>query len=337
MKVSEILDQRQPLWNELEMLCDRIGGSSKGAQLSAAKVTRFSTLYRSACADLALAEAWQFPPKTVDYLHRLVARAHSQMYRAERYRWKTWSEKVFIDVPAAIFQVTAVHVAVIVFWVLFFASAILAMDDQIWKGFDEDVLGSEQISQLESGFEKFSGRSWGENNFMAGFYILNNGSIGLYCFVMMLFIVPGFITLGKNAVALGASFGVMLRGDSVTASENFFNFVTAHGPLELTAIVLSAGAGLKIGVSWWYTNGNRRIDNLKKTAIETIPVAMCAFCLFVMAAFVEGFISPHVKENVPWFFKAAVAVITSGMLMFYFVVLGYPRSILGGYFDRGDQ
>jgi len=129
----------------------------------------------------------------------------------------------------------------------------------------------------------------------------------------------------------------MLRGDSALASENFFNFVTAHGPLELTAIVLSAGAGLKIGVSWWYTNGNRRIDNLKKTAIETIPVAMCAFCLFVMAAFVEGFISPHVKANVPWFFKAAVAVITSGMLMFYFVVLGYPRSILSGYFQRGDQ
>ncbi len=337
MKVSQILEQRQPQWRELENLCNEIGTSSKGARLPATQVARFSTLYRSACADLALAEAWQFPPKTAEYLHRLVARAHSQMYRAEKYRWKTWGQKVFIDVPAAIFQDPAVHIALVFFWVLFLASAFLAQDDLIWKGFAEDVLGSEQISQVETGFEEFSGRSWGENNLMAGFYIINNGSIGLYCFVMMLFVVPGFITLGQNAVVLGATFGVMLRGDSPEASENFFNFVTAHGPLELTAIVLSAGAGLKIGVSWWFTNGNRRIDNLKKTAVETIPVAMCAFCLFVLAALVEGFVSPHPEDNLPWFFKATVAALTSGMLMFYFVVLGYPRSILSDFFDGGER
>ena len=335
MKVSQILDQRQPLWSELESLCESVGSSSAKTRLTGEEVARFSTLYRSTCADLALAESWQLPPRTIEYLHRLVARAHSQMYRAQRYQWRSWSQKIFVDVPAAIFQDKAVHVAMVFFWVLFLTSAFLAADNQVWNGFAEDVMGDATISKMESDFSSFAGRSWGQNNFMAGFYIYHNGSIGLQCFIMMLFIIPGFITLGSNAVQLGASFGVMLRGDSLGASENFFNFVTAHGPFELTAIVLSAGAGLKIGVSWWLTNGNDRIDNLKKTARETVPIAMCALSLFVMAAFVEGFISPHVEANVPWAVKAAVALVSSGMLMFYFVVLGYPRSILGGYFD-GD-
>ena len=337
MKVSKILEQRQPLWSELEGLCEKVGQSSKGARLPAGDVIRFSTLYRSACADLALAEAWQFPPKTIAYLHRLVARAHSQMYRAQRYQWRSWSEKIFVDVPAAIFKDTAVHVVIVFFWVLFLASAWLACDDYAWKGFAEDVLGANQISAQQSTFSSFSGRSWGENNFMAAFYIFHNGSIGLSCFVMMLLVIPGFVTLGFNAVSLGASFGVMFRGDSLAASENFFNFVTAHGPFELTAIVLSAGAGLKIGVSWWWTGGNRRIDNLKRTARETVPIAICSFCLFVLAAFVEGFVSPHVDSDFPWIFKAGVSVTSSAMLMFYFVVLGYPRSILNGFFDPGER
>lgn len=334
MKVSEILESRRPRWKELETLSARLASTDGRRKLTATEINQFASLYRSACADLSLAEAWQLPPNTIDYLHRLVARAHSQLYRSRRYQWRKWSQKVFIDVPAQIFQDSAVHVAIVFFWGLFLVAAFLAGDDQIWKGFAEDVMGENGISQMKSGFESFSGRSWAENNFMAGFYILNNGSIGLYCFIMMLFIVPGFITLGHNALHLGCSFGVMMRGDSATASENFFTFVTAHGPLELTAIVLSAGAGLRIGTSWWATGGHRRIDHLVKTARETVPIAMCAFCLFVLAAFVEGFISPHPDANVPWWVKGLVAVVTSGMLMFYFVVLGYPRSILAKYFQE---
>ena len=60
-----------------------------------------------------------------------------------------------------------------------------------------------------------------------------------------------------NAISLGAAFGYMARPD-VPAGENFFHFVTAHGPFELTAIVLSAGAGLRLGLSWMMTGGLTR-------------------------------------------------------------------------------
>ena len=48
-----------------------------------------------------------------------------------------------------------------------------------------------------------------------------------------------------------------------------------------------------------------------------------ATILFGLAALIEGFLSP---SPVPYWVKASVAVISSGALMFYFVMLGYPRT-----------
>jgi hypothetical protein len=41
-----------------------------------------------------------------------------------------------------------------------------------------------------------------------------------------------------------------------------------------------------------------------------------------MAAFIEGYISP---STLPYPLKASVAVLSTSLLLFYFVILGYPR------------
>jgi uncharacterized membrane protein SpoIIM required for sporulation len=86
--------------------------------------------------------------------------------------------------------------------------------------------------------------------------------------------------------------------------------------------VLSAGAGLRLGISLVVTNGFTRLSSLRKTAHETMPLMGAAMVLFFLAALIEGFLSP---SGLPWAVKAAVALLSSGMLMFYFVILGFPR------------
>ena len=113
----------------------------------------------------------------------------------------------------------------------------------------------------------------------------------------------------------------MARPD-VAQSDVFYEFVTAHGPYELTAIMLSAGAGLRLGLAWMRTGGMTRIGSLRKTAEEAMPLMAAAMVLFFLAALIEGFVSP---SSAPYWFKATVAVIASGTLMFYFIILGYPR------------
>ncbi|MFO0816480.1 MAG: stage II sporulation protein M [Pirellulales bacterium] len=321
MKVAQLLEVRRQNWQELELLCDQFQRTRRSRQPAAA-VTRFTDLYRAACADLALADAYQLPPDTVQYLHQLVGRAHNQLYHSRPFDLKYWGQVLLYEVPQKIFHDRCVHVAFCVFWGVFILSAILAYSRTLWPTYAEEMLGDAMISQLEENFrEPLQDRPYSVNVLMAAFYISHNTGIGMKCFTGGLLIVPGmFITL-FNAGFLGASFGYMARPD-VPEGKNFFEFVTAHGPFELTAIVLSAGAGLRLGVSLLSTRGYARLDSLRRAASDAMPIMGAFVVLFFLAALTEAFISP---TSLPYWVKAAVAVIDSGLLTFYFVVLGFPR------------
>ena len=322
MKVADLIAARQPNWIELERLCAAMGKGSMPPEA----VHRFSTLYRSACADLALAEAYQLPPKTVVYLHRLVARSHNQLYRSRKYRWQHWAEVIFKDTPQRIFHDPCVHIATVIFWGLFGLTAFLAYDDGRWPGFCEKVLGPDTMDgmrQMHSGSQDGYG-SIAINSQQFGGYVNRNAGIGLSCFVSMLGVLPGLVTLAFNATFLGTTFGYMFRPEVGDSGANFQRFVTAHGPFELTAIVLSAGAGLRIGIGWIRTNGLTRLDSLLKNAREALPIAMTAMVLFCLAAIIEGFISP--EPSIPWAAKGGISLTTSFALLFFFIILGFPQS-----------
>jgi uncharacterized membrane protein SpoIIM required for sporulation len=287
MKAADIIQKRRPAWEKLERMCEKMG--RRRNRQSPQFVKEFSDLYRDACADLALASAYQLPTGTVNYLHSLVARAHNQLYRSQHFDLQSMMDVVFVDTPRQIFREPCVHIASFLFWGLFALAAWLAYDRGYWPTFAEDVAGTEALEQYVDMYSNVRARTWSENSFQMGFYIVHNAGIGLNCFVSMLPILPGLVTLSYNAVYLGAVFGFMFRPENGPAGENFRVFVTAHGPFELTAIVLSAGAGLKIGVSWIFTQGRKRLDALRVAAKDTIPIILCAVVLFCLAAFIEGF------------------------------------------------
>jgi uncharacterized membrane protein SpoIIM required for sporulation len=322
MKIADVLSQRRVQWQELDRLCAQMAERRTRRRMRGATVSRFASLYRAACADLALADAYHLPPSTVQYLHQLVGRAHNQLYRSRTFDYGAWGELLLVDVPQRIFRDGCVQVAFVLFWGVFVMSAWLAASPAWWPDYAEQVLGDAQIEELERSFASpIAGRDAAFNPFMASIYIYHNTGIGLKCFAGGLLVLPGLLVTIFNAATLGASFGYMARPD-VPAGVNFFHFVTAHGPFELTAIVLSAGAGLRLGLAWLKTDGLTRIDSLRRSAGETMPLMGTAMLLFFGAALIEAFLSPSAA---PYALKAAVAVICSGLLMFYLVVLGYPR------------
>ncbi len=321
MKVADLLEQRRQNWQELEQLCEQARTRRK-SKVAPASWSRFAALYRAACADLALADAYQLPPNTIAYLHRLVGRAHNQLYRSRDFNYHAWGQMLLVDAPRRIFSDRCVQACFVLFWGVFLLSALIAYTKDLWPAYAEEILGENMIEQLETSFaEPINGRDPQANFFMAGFYIQHNTSIGLKCFAGGIMVIPGLFVTVFNAAVLGASFGYMARPD-ILEGPNFFHFVTAHGPFELTAIVLSAGAGLRIGVSWLSTGGLTREASLRKTAEEAMPIMGAAIVLFFLAALIEGFLSP---SSAPYWSKALVAILSSGLLMFYFVVLGFPR------------
>lgn len=322
MKVAELVATRRSDWQHLEELCGRLESLSR-RKLTGEQLARFATLYRAACADLALADAYQLPPATVRYLHQLVGRAHNQLYRSRRFDFRAWGEEMFVNIPRRLAGDRMLWLAMVLFWGFFLASMFLASDISPVPGFAERAVGEDQLLQMEEMYSEPIGSASNADSFrsgMFGFYVQHNTGIGLRCFAMGLLLgVGGLFATIFNAVLLGTVFGHMT---TVPQSDNFFNFVTAHGPFELTAIVLSAAAGMRLGFSLVSTGGLNRGDSLRRAGREAMPTMAAAMVLFVGAALIEGFLSP---STVPYAVKAGVAAFSSMLLLFYFVVLGYVR------------
>jgi len=317
MQAAELLEQRREQWSTLEMLCRRMERGSR-RRLQPETLNQFASLYRSACSDLALADAYHLPPGTVDYLHQLVGRAHNQLYRSSGFRLGTWWRELMFEVPQRLFADNALRLAFVVFWGTMFVAGWLAYSS---ADFRQQVLGEDFMTMLEQMHaDSATGRSANDAASMTGFYIRNNTGIGLQCFAGgLLFGVGGLVTMLFNAIWLGAAFGYMA---TVGGDTDFFEFVTAHGPFELNAIVLSAAAGMRLGFSLVDTGGRSRSDSLRRAAREAVPTMAAAAILFIAAGFIEAWISP---STAPYWFKALVAVASASMLLIYFVLLGYPR------------
>lgn len=319
MKVAALLDARRQNWQELELLCREMEGRKRYVH-GGAGVGRFAAMYRAVCADLALAGAYQLPPQTVAYLHQLVGRAHNQLYRSQGFRISTWAQELLVDVPARLFHDHALKVAFAVFWGLFALAASLAYGS---RDFAELVTGKDGLARMEEMYEEpLHGRDPDERAAMVGFYIQNNTSIGLRCFALgLLGGVGGLVILVANSLQIGATFGHMAASP---ARDNFYEFVTAHGPFELTAVVLSAAAGMRLGFSLVHTRGWTRRASLERAGREAMPTMAVAIVLFFLAALIEAFVSP---SALPYALKALLAAVSSSLLSFYFVVLGQPGMV----------
>lgn len=317
MKVADLLERRYSNWKELESLCAKVEGQR--TPLSPEATLRFAALYRATCADLALADSYQLPQQTVTYLHHLVGRAHNQLYRSRKFDYRGWARELFEGIPQRLFRDGCVRLAFLLFWGFFLGAMLLAYVD---RGQAEQLVGKAMMEQLDEMYadEIGKGRDVHQSGAMAGFYIQHNTSIGLQCFASgLVFGVLGLFTLIFNAALLGGAFGYMASTES---SGNFFNFVTAHGPFELTAIVLSAAAGMRMGFAIIHTGGWTRQAALFRAAQESVPTMSLAMLFFFFAALIEGFLSP---SALPYAIKAAVAILSTAAIVVYIVVLGYPR------------
>lgn len=322
MKVADFLQSRRDNWRELERHCLLLE-NRRAKSLGPATIERFGALYRAVCADLALADSYQLPPNTVNYLHQLVGRAHNQLYPSRRFNPDAWTHELLYGIPQRLFRDKSVRLAFAIFWGTFLATMLCAY---LSPKFTEEMVGKPTMHMMEEMYDQpIAGRDVNSSVAMSGFYVQHNSSIGLQCFAAGLVLGVGglFITIA-NAAQLGTVFGHMA---TVQQRTNFFHFVTAHGPFELTAIVLASAAGMRLGFSIIDTKGMTRSASLRLAAKEAVTSVSFSVILFCLAAFIEGYISP---SALPYPFKASVAVLSTSVLLFYFVILGYPREGFSG-------
>ncbi|WP_435009986.1 stage II sporulation protein M [Tundrisphaera lichenicola] len=321
MRVVDRLARREQDWRDLQLLLYRMEGKPL-RKADPGEIIRLGELYRSACADLMLAEAHDLPRETVAYLHALVGRAHNAVYRARGFRLSDWGNVIFDQVPRRLRADPMLRLAFLTFWGLFFLNTLLAAAR---PGFAAKVVGSSTVETMEEMYDQPLDGSGDKrlnrnDSAMAGFYIFNNAGIGLRCYAMgLLFGLGSLWTLASEGIRIGVIFGHMA---TTPQAGNFFTFVTSHAPFELTAIVFAGAGGLRLGSGLILTQGQSRLASLRREAARSLPIVGVSVILFLLAAFLEGFVS---ASPLPYAVKAAIASISVAILITYVLLLGRTR------------
>jgi len=120
---------------------------------------------------------------------------------------------------------------------------------------------------------------------------------------------PLYIVL-FNGLMLGATFGVTLHYSMAGA---LLEFIAAHGPLELTLILVSAAAGLQIGRSLIAAGDRPRALAVRDASRDALAVLLGCVPWFVVLALVEVLVSP--QPALPLFFKVTVGLALESLFL----------------------
>jgi uncharacterized membrane protein SpoIIM required for sporulation len=145
----------------------------------------------------------------------------------------------------------------------------------------------------------------------------NNIVVSLFAFCSgIVFGLGTFYLVGLNGVSLGAIFA--LTGQHGLAGR-LFDFVVAHGCVELSCICISGAAGSLLGEALVRPGALTRREAFRNAAREGMRVMLVVTLLLLVCGFIEGYVSPE-PEIPRW------ARVTIGVGYWLFMV-----SLLRGY------
>lgn len=279
----------QSEWEELQALLQqlRLGGRKSDTPFAG---ERFASLYRRACEQLALARARAYPAYIVDRLNQLTADAHQAIYQRQEFGLARLRRLIAIDFPRAVHRDAAyVWLATAIFGLpLLVLGVLVYLKPELILSLVDPITAA-QFDQMYSDSAESIGRTRnaGDDWMMFGFYIRNNIGIGFQCFAGGLFAgIGSLFFLAYNGALIGGIAGYLTeRGLSST----FYSFVVTHGAFELTAIVLSGAAGLRIGHALIAPGRRTRRNALVDAARESIVIVYGATGFFLIAAAIEAF------------------------------------------------
>jgi uncharacterized membrane protein SpoIIM required for sporulation len=296
MDYPRFVSLRQPLWDRFERDVE-----SARSELSYAEVEELALHYRQVLHDHAFARS-RFPGTgAARRLARLAVRGGTALQRDEQEYSVVGF--FFVRFPRALrahLHWIAVAVA------LFLVAALLGLAVAVYEpGVALSLLGPDAVAGLRQG------HLWTESltttlppAFSSSRIATNNMSVALTAWAGGAAAGLGSLwVVLLNGFMLGAAFGVTAR---YSLAGELGTFVVAHGMLEITLILVCAGAGLGIGTALLRADDLPRSVTVPRAAREALVVLLGCLPWFLVLGIVEGFLSP--SPDLPFAVKALLGV-----------------------------
>jgi len=312
LTVDRFVEDRRARWARLGNLIFEANGRVE--RLPPDEVLELGRLYRSASSDLAVARRDFALDAATERLNDLVAAAHALVYSEAPTSGRRVRRFFLQELPASVranSRFTALSLAAFAIpLVATFAIGLLLPE------IAATALPAETRQHLADR------RLWtdipeGYRPLMGPVIIVNNVRVTIIAFAGGL--TAGALTL-YVLIGNGAFLGTVLSVvHGYGLSGGLLAFTAAHGPLEISCIVLSGGAGLRLGWAILRPGDRSRRDALRLAGAQAIRVMLLIIPALGVAGVLEAFLSPSAA---PLALKITVGVIAALALWSYIALVG---------------
>ncbi|MFJ3925376.1 stage II sporulation protein M [Streptomyces sp. NPDC090022] len=314
-------------WDRLEQLLGR------GRALTGAEADELVTLYQRTSTHLSLIQSSAPDPLLTGRLTQLVARARSVVTGTRRAGWRDVARFFSAGFPAAVYRSRR-------WWIpTALLSTALGVLIGWWIATHPEVQGviaaPEELKELTKpggGYETYYS-SHPAASFAAQVWT-NNARAAAMCLVLGAFLgLPVLWILFLNMANLGVGFGLMASAGRLDV---FLGLILPHGLLELTAVFVAAGMGLRLGWTVIDPGPRTRRAALAEQGRAALGMAIGLAVVLFVAGLIEGFVTP---SGLPTWARIAIGVVAEAAFLVYVYVLGGRAARAGevGDVEAADQ
>lgn len=268
---------------------DKVAALRSRRQTTVEEALNALEAYRGLARDLATARRLVPNSRTTAGLESLYRQIHALIGRRPRGRLETLQATLSLDIPRVTreLRLPILSMALLMglsalagWWLIATFPTLIGM-----------FASEDMIEHVEQGHLWTEGLINVVPSSMLSIGILaNNITVSVMAFCAGIFLGLGTLYLiAMNGLMLGAAFAFVHQHGLAHA---LFEFIIAHGPVELSVICIAGASGVALGESIIRPAGASRRDSFQACAHRIGPLLLLCAVLLIGCGLIEGFISP---------------------------------------------
>jgi uncharacterized membrane protein SpoIIM required for sporulation len=320
--IDVFVSAHRPEWTRLETLVRR---ATRPRRLSGAQVDELVDLYQRAATHLSLVQTRSPDVVLIARLSRLVAAARAAIVGTHTPTWRRVARLFLVSFPAVVYRNRRWWLSVAL------TSAVVALLLGIWvdthPGVQRALLPSQDVRDLVNRdfadyyhahpAHDFALQVWTNNAWVSAEVLIGGLSFGVLTIAALL----------QNVINVGVIGGYMAAAGRTSI---FFGLIAPHGILELTAVFVASGCGLRIGWTLVDPGPRTRSQALGEEVRAAVVVAMGLILVLAVSGAIEAFVTP---SSLPTWARIGTGVLAEAAFLGFVFVAGARAAGAG---ETGD-